>query len=80
MGDVDATPAACSKAIAANPTRADAYFVKGSALFAQGKDINGKYVAPPESVDALKKYLEFAPDGPHAVEVRQMLQMAESGK
>ena len=79
-GDVDATPAACSKAIEADPTRADAYFVKGSALFAQGKDVNGKYVAPPASVEALQKYLELAPEGPHAAEVKQMLQMAASGK
>jgi tetratricopeptide (TPR) repeat protein len=79
-GDVDATPGACSKAIAADPTRADAYFVKGSALFAQGKDVNGKFAAPPESIDALKKYLELAPDGTHAVDVRQMLQYAATGK
>jgi tetratricopeptide (TPR) repeat protein len=80
VGDADATPAACSKAIEADPTRADAYFVKGSALFAQGKDVNGKFVAPPESIDALKKYLELAPDGGHAAEVKQMLQFAASGK
>ena len=79
-GDADATPAACSKAIAADPTRADAYFVKGSALFAQGSDVNGKFVAPPESIAALKKYLELAPDGPHSADVKQMLQYALNGK
>lgn len=79
-GDVDATPAACSKAIEADPTRANAYFVKGSALFAQGKDISGKFVAPPESIAALQKYLELAPDGPHSANVKQMLDYAAKGK
>jgi tetratricopeptide (TPR) repeat protein len=80
IGDVDATPAACDKAIAADPTRANAYFVKGSTLFAQGKEVNGKFVAPPESISALNKYLELAPDGAHAAEVKQMIEMAASGK
>jgi tetratricopeptide (TPR) repeat protein len=80
LGDVAGVPAACNKAIAADPTRADAYFVKGSALFAEGKDVNGKYVVPPESVAALKKYMELAPAGPHVTDVKQMLEMAESGK
>lgn len=80
IGDVDGTPPACSKAIEVDPTRADAYFVKGSAMFAQGKDVNGKFVAPPESIDALKKYLELAPDGSHSADVKQMLQYAVDGK
>jgi tetratricopeptide (TPR) repeat protein len=79
-GDVDGTEPACSKAIAADPTRADAYFVKGSALFAQGNEVNGKFVAPPESIAALKKYLELAPDGAHSADVRQMLLYAATGK
>jgi tetratricopeptide (TPR) repeat protein len=80
IGDTEATPAACSRAIQADPTRADAYFVKGSALFAQGKDVNGKFFAPPESIDALKKYLELVPDGAHAADVKQMLEYAATGK
>jgi tetratricopeptide (TPR) repeat protein len=80
IGDTEETPAACSRAIQADPTRADAYFVKGSALFAQGKDFNGKFVAPTESIEALKKYMELAPDGPHAADVKAMLEMAATGK
>jgi tetratricopeptide (TPR) repeat protein len=81
MGDVDATPAACDKAIAADPTRADAYFVKGSVLIAQSKlDVNGKVVAPPGTIDVLNKYLELAPNGSHAADVRQMLQYVANGK
>jgi tetratricopeptide (TPR) repeat protein len=79
-GDVAAVPAACNKSIAADPTRADAYFVKGSALFAEGKDVNGKFAAPPESIAALKKYLELAPTGGHAADVKQMLEFADGGK
>jgi tetratricopeptide (TPR) repeat protein len=80
IGDVEATPAACDKAIASDPTRADAYFVKGSVLFIQGKDVSGKFVAPPESIVALQKYLVLSPDGPHATDVKQMLQYAANGK
>jgi len=76
-GEADAVPAACDKAIAADPTRADAYFVKGSVLIGQSKiGVNGKVVAPPGTIEVLKKYLELAPEGPHAAEVKQMLEFA----
>jgi tetratricopeptide (TPR) repeat protein len=79
-GDVDGTPLVCNKAIAADPTRADAYFIKGSSMFAQGNIVNGKFVAPMESIVALKKYLELAPGGAHATDVKQMLEAAATGK
>jgi len=66
--------AACDKAIAADPKKADAYFVKGSALFGEGAvDKSNKYVVPPGAVEALKQYLVLAPGGPHAQDVKQML-------
>jgi len=66
--------AACDKAIAADPKKADAYFVKGSALFGEGTmDKSNKMVVPPGAVEALKQYLALAPDGPHAQDVKQML-------
>ncbi|MGC2743521.1 MAG: carboxypeptidase regulatory-like domain-containing protein [Candidatus Angelobacter sp.] len=64
----------CDKAIAADPNRPDAYFIKGSLMMAdskQGKD--GKLEAAPGTAEALNKYLELAPDGPHANDVKQML-------
>ena len=68
------TAAACDKAIAADPKKADAYFVKGSALFGEGAvDKSNKYVVPPGTVEALKQYLAFAPDGPHVQDVKAML-------
>ncbi|HEY2391761.1 MAG TPA: tetratricopeptide repeat protein [Candidatus Angelobacter sp.] len=64
----------CDKAIAADPNKADTYFIKGSLLMGdskQGKD--GKLEAPAGTAEAFNKYLELAPDGPHANDVKQML-------
>ena len=68
------TVAACDKAIAADPKRADAYFVKGSSLYGEGRlDKKNKLTVPPGTVEALKQYLVLAPDGPHAQDVNSML-------
>ena len=68
------TAAVCDKAIAADPKKADAYFVKGSALYGEGAvDKSNKFVVPPGAVDALKQYLVLAPDGPHVQDVKAML-------
>ena len=76
-GNIEAALKACDKAIAAQPNRADAYFIKGSLLIADsktGKD--GKVIPPPGTVEALNKYLELAPDGPRASDVKEMLSLA----
>ena len=68
------TVAFCDKAIAADPKKADAYFVKGSSLYGEGAlDKSNKFVPPPGAVEALKQYLVLAPDGPHVQDVKQML-------
>jgi tetratricopeptide (TPR) repeat protein len=73
-GKVDEAIAACNQAIALDPGKADAYFIKGSALFGNGKvGSDGKYEVPPGAVEALNKYLELAPDGGHAPDVHAML-------
>ena len=73
-GNVEGALDACDKAIAADPNRADAYFIKGSLLIAGSKtEADGKVVAPPGTSEALNKYLELQPDGPHAADVKQML-------
>lgn len=73
-GDVDGALSACDKAIEADPTKADAYFIKGSLLIAQSTtSADGKVSAPRGTVDALRKYLELEPTGAHAGDVRQML-------
>ena len=68
------TVAACDKAIAADPKKADAYFVKGSSLYGEGRlDKKNKLTVPPGTVEALKQYLVLAPDGAHAPDVNSML-------
>ncbi len=64
----------CDKAIAADPKKADAYFIKGSSLYGEGAvDKSNKFVVPPGAVEALKQYLVLAPGGPHAQDVKAML-------
>lgn len=73
-GNTQGALAACDKAIAADPNRADAYFIKGSLMMGDSKqDKDGKLMAPPGTAEALNKYLELAPDGGHANDVKQML-------
>ena len=74
-GNTQGALAACDKAIQADPNRADAYFIKGSLMLGDSKqDKEGKLQAPPGTSEALNKYLELAPDGPHAGDVKAMLQ------
>ncbi|HEY2359638.1 MAG TPA: tetratricopeptide repeat protein [Candidatus Angelobacter sp.] len=73
-GNTEGALAACDKAIAADPNRADAYFIKGSLLIASSTtDKDGKVKPAPGTAEALNKYLELAPDGSHANDVKQML-------
>ncbi len=73
-GNTQGALAACDKAIAADPNKADAYFIKGSLMMGDSKqDKDGKLQAPAGTAEALNKYLELAPDGPHANDVKQML-------
>jgi tetratricopeptide (TPR) repeat protein len=74
-GNTQGALAACDKAIAADPNKADAYFIKGSLMLGDSKqDKDGKLQAPAGTSEALNKYLELAPDGPHAGDVKAMLQ------
>ena len=73
-GNTQGALVSCDKAIAADPGKADAYFIKGSLMMGDSKmDKDGKLTAPPGTADALNKYLELAPDGAHANDVKQML-------
>ena len=68
--------AAADKAIAADPKKADAYYIKGQALIPQATvdPKTQKIVAPPGCVEAYQQYLELAPDGPHAADVKGILE------
>ena len=74
QGKVDEANAAFDKAIAADPTRADAYYQKGINLLGKatlGKD--GKMVPAPGTAEALNKYLQLAPDGKNAQAAKDLL-------
>ena len=74
-GKVDGVVEAADKAIAADPTKAEAYYIKSQGLaplITQAAD--GKtFVSPPGLVDACNKYLELAPTGPHAQDMKDLL-------
>jgi tetratricopeptide (TPR) repeat protein len=73
-GETEGALKACDQAIAADPNKADAYFIKGSLLVGNSTlDANNKVVAPPGAAEALRMYLKLAPTGSHADDVRQML-------
>jgi tetratricopeptide (TPR) repeat protein len=64
------------KVIAADPTNAEAYFLKGATLITLkgASDAHGNIIAaPPEAMQALRKYLELAPNGNVAGTVKQWL-------
>ncbi len=76
IGNTHESAAACRKCVQADPTRANAWFVLGSDLFADAPvTAHGKVTATPETREALEKYLALAPDGPHAADVKAMLDM-----
>ena len=69
--DLNGASEMLDKAIAVKPDYADAYFLKGQNLVSQAKtDASGKITVPPGTVEAFNKYLELAPDGPHAAEAK----------
>ena len=73
-GDITNALTAADKAIAADPTRPDPYFIRGQSLIQSATvDKSGKIIAPPGCVDAYQKYLDLAPDGPHAQDVKDVL-------
>jgi tetratricopeptide (TPR) repeat protein len=75
-GNTKDSAAACRKCVQADPARANAWFVLGSDLFADlPVTAQGKVQASPETREALEKYLSLAPDGPHAADVKAMLEM-----
>jgi tetratricopeptide (TPR) repeat protein len=75
-GKLPEAEAAADKAIAADPKKADAYYIKGQALIPQATvdPKTQKIVAPPGCVEAYQMYLELAPDGPHAADVKGILE------
>jgi tetratricopeptide (TPR) repeat protein len=69
----DAQVAAADKAIAIAPDQALLYYLKGNGLVQKTTMVNNKLVAPPGCMEAYQKYLQLAPDGPYAAEVKGIL-------
>ena len=64
---------AFDKCIAADPTRAEAYYQKGLNLLGKATLQGDKTVAPPGTAEALQKYLELSPTGPNADSAKALL-------
>jgi tetratricopeptide (TPR) repeat protein len=71
----DAQVAAADKAIAADPTSPVLFYLKGNGLVQKTTmdSKTNKLVAPPGCLEAYQKYLQLAPDGPYAAEVKGIL-------
>jgi len=77
-GQGDAAGAAADKAIAADPNKAIAYYIKGWSLV-QHASIDpktNKIVLPPGCAEAYQKFLSMAPTGPLAQDAENILQQA----
>lgn len=74
-GDTVGAGAAADKAIAADPTKADAYYVKGQSLIGQATldPKSQKMVPPPGCLEAYEKYLDLAPNGKYAADVKSII-------
>ena len=72
-GKPDEANAAFDKCIAADPTRAEAYYQKGLNLLGKATLQGDKTVAPPGTAEAFQKYLEVAPTGPNADSAKALL-------
>jgi len=74
-GKTEDAAMAADKAIAADPKRADAYYIKGQALISKASvdPKTQKITAPPGCVEAYQQYLELAPTGARAEEVKAIL-------
>ncbi len=74
-GKLDEAAVAADKAIAADPKRAEAYYIKAQALIPKATldAKTQKFQAPPGCIEAYQEYLELAPTGAHATEVKDLL-------
>jgi tetratricopeptide (TPR) repeat protein len=73
--NADAVVAAADKAIAADPTKAVPYYLKGQALIAKATvdPKTNRIVAPPGCEEAYQKYLQLDPNGPMSADAKNIL-------
>ena len=72
-GRPDDANVAFDKCIAADPTRAEAYYQKGLNLLGKATLQGDKTIAPPGTEEAFQKYLELSPTGPNADSAKALL-------
>jgi tetratricopeptide (TPR) repeat protein len=72
-GRPDEANAAFDKCLAADPTRAEAYYQKGLNLLGKATLQGDKTIAPPGTAEAFQKYLQLTPNGPNAEAAKAML-------
>jgi tetratricopeptide (TPR) repeat protein len=78
MNNAGAQVAAADKAIQVDPNQPILYYLKGQGLV-QSATVDAKtqrIVLPPGCADAFQKYLELAPTGPYAADVKSILEQA----
>ncbi len=75
VGNTDAQVAAADEVIKADPTVAIAYYLKGNGLVGKATvdPTTNKLVAPPGCEEAYQKYLQLAPTGQYASDVKSIL-------
>jgi tetratricopeptide (TPR) repeat protein len=75
VGNSDAQAAAADEAIKADPKMAVAYYLKGQGLVVKASvDPKTKaFVAPPGCIEAYQMYLQLAPNGAYAGDVKDIL-------
>lgn len=69
------------RALAVNPQHAEAWYLLGASLLAQAAQHNPGHpgqAAPPEAVEAYRRYLELEPNGRFAADARAMLEGLEA--
>ena len=77
LGNADAQVAAADEAIKVAPNEALAYYLKAQGLIGKATvDASGRYVLPPGCAEAYQKYLELAPTGQYAKDVKGILDQA----
>ena len=72
-GKVDAAIVAFDKVIAADPTKAAAYYWKGVNMIGKATLKGDKMIAPEGTAEAFQKYLEVEPTGTFAQPAKDML-------
>jgi TPR repeat protein len=76
MNNAEAQVDAANEAILADPNQPLLYYLKGQGLILKATlaPKTQKIVVPPGCVEAYRKYLELAPTGPYASQVKQILE------